>query len=583
MQILKKVATLLTHQDHKKALFLLLMISIMGLINVAGIASIMPFVAILNNPSLIETNMILKMMFEFLRPFGVENNQQFIFVFGILVFIILITSLLTRSYTFYLQIKFVQMQEYSISKRLVEGYLRQPYSWFLNHHSANLSKSILSEASNVVNYAIKPFLELIARTIIIILILALLFFTDPKLMFIVLFVLGGAYSIILVFTKKFLIRIGNKRLKVNKLKFLSLSEAFGALKQLKLGGLEHIFINKFSNPARLIAEYQITAQTLKQLPRYIFEALAFGGILSIIIYSVNKSGSFIASLPILSLYIFAGYRLLPAMQQIYSAITELRFASSAIDSIYNDFITFKKKNLVEEIDSMIFKKSINLKNVYFQYPGSSQPILKNIDLNIVANSTVGFVGATGSGKTTAADIIIGLLVPQKGTLEIDNKIITEKNLGVWQKLIGYVPQDIYLSDDTISANIAFGVDANNIDQNAVERAAKIAKIHEFITNELPEKYQTTIGERGIRLSGGQRQRLGIARALYNKPKVLVLDEATSSLDNNTEKAVMEEIYELSLKNTITIIIIAHRLSTLEKCKTIFNFDAGKIDKRIING
>jgi len=343
MQILKKVATLLTHQDHKKALFLLLMISIMGLIDVAGIASIMPFVAILNNPSLIETNMILKMMFEFLRPFGVENNQQFIFVFGILVFIILITSLLTRSYTFYLQIKFVQMQEYSISKRLVEGYLRQPYSWFLNHHSADLSKSILSEAANVVNYAIKPFLELIARTIIIILILALLFFTDPKLMFIVLFVLGGSYSIILVFTKKFLIRIGNKRLKVNKLKFLSLSEAFGALKQLKLGGLEHIFINKFSNPARLVAGYQITAQTLKQLPRYILEALAFGGILSIIIYSINKSGSFIASLPILSLYIFAGYRLLPAMQQIYSAITELRFASSAIDSIYNDFITLKKK------------------------------------------------------------------------------------------------------------------------------------------------------------------------------------------------------------------------------------------------
>ena len=578
MQIFKKLIIILTPQEYKSALFLLLMILIMALIDIAGIASILPFVAILTNPTLIESNMILKSIFELLRPFGVENNQQFIFVFGVFVFILLIASLSIKSFTLYLQIKFVQMQEYSISKRLVEGYLQQPYSWFLNHHSADLGKSILSEASNVVINAIKPMLELIAKSTITIVIIILLSFVDPKLTLIVFFTLGSVYAIALKFTKNFLFRIGEERLKANQLKFLSVSEAFAASKEIKLGKLEQIYINKFSQAAQNVANYQIYSQTISQLPRYIFETLAFGGILLVILYLVSQTGSFISSLPILSLYIFAGYRLLPAIQGIYSSITQLRFAGPAIDSVYDDLKSFKKLNLDEDLDGVTLKKNINLKNVYYQYPGNSQPTLKDININILANSIVGFVGTTGSGKTTTADIILGLLEPQKGTLEIDGRVITKKNFRTWQKLIGYVPQHIYLSDDSISANIAFGVDPKNIDQNSVENAAKIANIHEFITKELPKKYQTTIGERGIRLSGGQRQRLGVARALYNKPKVLVLDEATSALDNGTEKAVMEEIYKLSLKNSITIILIAHRLSTLEKCKTIFKFDGGKLQK-----
>ena len=223
---------------------------------------------------------------------------------------------------------------------------------------------------------------------------------------------------------------------------------------------------------------------------------------------------------------------------------------------------------------MLFNKAITLNHIHYQYPKASQITLKDINLNIPVRTTVGLVGTTGSGKTTTVDVILGLLEAQQGTLEVDGQVITNRNSRSWQKSIGYVPQHIYLTDDTISANIAFGINTEDINQKAVEQAAKIANLHEFITNELPKKYLTTVGERGVRLSGGQRQRIGIARALYHNPKVLILDEATSALDNHTEQAVLEAVKTLS--HDLTIIIIAHRLNTLKECNIIFKFDKGKL-------
>ena len=215
-----------------------------------------------------------------------------------------------------------------------------------------------------------------------------------------------------------------------------------------------------------------------------------------------------------------------------------------------------------------------MNNIHYNYPNASKTALKNINLNIPAYSTIGLVGATGSGKTTTVDIILGLLQSQKGTLEVDGKIINNNNRRAWQHSIGYVPQQIFLVDNTVASNIAFGKDINEINQEAVEHAAKIANLHEFIINELPLKYETFIGERGVRLSGGQRQRIGIARALYNRPQVLILDEATSALDNLTEKVVMEAVH--NSENKITKILIAHRLSTVKKCDKIFLFDKGEL-------
>ena len=292
------------------------------------------------------------------------------------------------------------------------------------------------------------------------------------------------------------------------------------------------------------------------------------------LYIIKQTGSFANSLPIISLYVFAGYRLIPAFQVIYSSSTNLTFVAPTVDKIYDDLKNFKTIEKDQHKSDIKVEKLISLKNVQYNYPNTSRTTLKNINLSIPVNTTVGLVGATGCGKTTTVDIILGLLEAQKGTLEVDGKVITKQNARSWQRSLGYVPQQIYLSDDTITANIAFGVEPKDINQEAVEKASKVANLHDFVTEELPKKYQTEIGEKGVRLSGGQRQRIGIARALYHSPKVLILDEATSALDNQTEKAVMDAVNNLS--KSITIIIIAHRLSTLKKCDKIFLLEKGEI-------
>lgn len=289
-----------------------------------------------------------------------------------------------------------------------------------------------------------------------------------------------------------------------------------------------------------------------------------------------QSGSFNEAIPIVSLYVFAGYRLMPALQQIYSSFTKLSFVSPSLDKLYQDLKNLKPQNEILNSDKNLISycQNIKLKNIYYNYPNSERAALENVSLTIPYNSRIGIVGSTGSGKTTTVDLILGLLEPQQGSLEVDGQTISNKNLRSWQKSIGYVPQHIYLSDDTVASNIAFGVNPKNINQEAVEKASKIANLHKYILEDLPEKYQTTIGERGVRLSGGQRQRIGIARALYHNPKVLILDEATSALDIQTEKIVMEAVN--GLVNEVTIIIIAHRLSTVKKCDKIFLLDKGKL-------
>jgi len=417
-------------------------------------------------------------------------------------------------------------------------------------------------------------MELIAKGVVSIVIIILLILTNPKLALIASISLGGAYGLIFYFIRGFLNRIGKKRLESNQLRFMALSDAFGAIKEVKVGGLEKTYVKHFSDPGKIFALTRSSSQIISKLPRYFLEAIAFGGILLIILYMMVQTGSFNNALPILSLYVFAGYRLIPALQTIYSSITELAFVSPSLDKLHEDIKNLKLFNENQDQGVLSFNKAITLKNIYYNYPNESRTALKDINLSIPAKTIVGLVGATGSGKTTTVDIILGLLETKKGTLEVDGKVITNQNSRSWQRSIGYVPQHIYLSDDTVAANIAFGVGLKDINQADVEKAVKIANLHEFVMDELPKQYQTTIGERGVRLSGGQRQRIGIARALYHKPQVLILDEATSALDSQTEKAVMDAVNNLS-KN-ITIILIAHRLSTVKKCDQIFLLEKGQL-------
>ena len=574
MQTFKKLIFLLSSFERKQVSLLLIMVIIMAFIDMVGVASILPFMAVLSNPSLIDTNIILNSMFKVANSFGVNSNYEFLLTLGFMVFVLLIISLIFKAVTTYMQIRFVQMREHSIGKRLVEGYLHQPYSWFLSRHSADLGKNILSEVAQLTGGGIAPLIELISKGILAIAIITLLIIANPKLALIVAFSLGTSYLITFYFVRKKLKNIGEEKLVNNRLRYTSISDAFGAAKEVKIGGLEEIYTKNFSKYAEIYARSFATSQIIAQLPRYILEAIAFGGILLILLYMIAQTGSFNNSLPIISLYILGGYRLMPALQQMYVSFTGLSFIGPSLDKIYNEIKNLERNNRVQNHDVLPFNKLISLKNITYSYPNTTKKVIKDISLSISKNFTVGFVGRTGSGKTTIVDIILGLLRAQKGTLEVDGKIITEQNSKAWQKFIGYVPQNIYLSDDTIAANIAFGIESKEINQNIVDKVAKIANLHNFIIDDLPNKYQTIIGERGARLSGGQRQRIGIARALYHNPKILVLDEATSALDNQTEKAVMDALN--NLKKEITIIIITHRLSTLKNCDRIFLLEKGEL-------
>ncbi len=571
MQYLRKLLDLLNPQERKRAALLLGMILIMALLDMVGVASIMPFMAVLANPDLVKTNALLNAVYTNL---GFADPQQFLFALGMLVFVLLLASLGFKALTTYAQLRFTLMREYSIGKRLVDGYLHQPYSWFLSRHSADLGKTILSEVGMVIGNCVIPMMNLIAHGTVVIALLTLLILIDFQLALIVGLTLASSYSLIFKATRGILARIGKDRVKANQERYVAVSEAFGATKEVKVCGLERAYIERFSNPAQRYAQYQASEQVIRDLPRFALEAIAFGGMLLLVLYLMGSNGNFSSALPIIALYALAGYRLMPAMQNVYGAVTQLRFAAPALFALHADLMSLQPvpRNLNQE--TIPLNEGICLNNVLFTYPNASSPALKNLCLTITAKTTVGLVGATGSGKTTMVDIILGLLDPQEGTLEVDGQAIAEHNKRAWQNGIGYVPQQIYLVDDTVAANIALGLDPEHIDQKCVERAAKIANLHEFVVNELPQKYQTTVGERGVRLSGGQRQRIGIARALYHNPQVLILDEATSALDNLTELAVMEAVHNLGRE--ITIILIAHRLSTVKTCDRIFLLEKSEL-------
>lgn len=574
MSIIKNFLYLLTSNEQKRAGLLMFMILIMAMLDMIGVASILPFMSVLTNPSIINTNIILNKSFEFFQLFGVQNDQQFLFALGILVFILLIVSLSFKALVNYVQVQFIQMRQYSIGKHLMTGYLHQPYSWFLGRNSADLGTKVLSEVQKVVGGGLKPLMMLISSSMVVITISTLLIIVNPKLAIIVTFSISAAYGIVFIIVRKYLNRIGKESLINNELRFKAIIEAFGAAKEVKICGLEDAYIKRFSDPSKIFAKHSATSTVINQIPRFALEIVAFGGIMLLILYMMARTGNFNRTLPIITLYAFAGYRLMPALQQMYASFTQLTFVKPSLESLINDLKNLKQIEKNQDHGFLLFNKLIKLKNINYNYPSTSRTALKDITLSIPIKTSVGIIGATGSGKTTIVDIILGLLEPQKGSLEVDGQIITQKNTRAWQRLIGYVPQHIYLSDDTVTANIAFGVSSEDVNQDVVEKVSKIANLHTFVVSELPDKYKTTIGERGVRLSGGERQRIGIARALYHNPKLLILDEATSSLDNHTEKLVMEAVNNLSKE--LTIISIAHRLNTVKNCDIIFQLENGKL-------
>ncbi|QGM22627.1 ATP-binding cassette domain-containing protein [Spiribacter sp. 2438] len=551
----------------------------MAVLETAGVASVMPFLSVLGNPGIVETNPVLAAAYEW---GGFASVDAFLMALGIGAFALIIISAVFRAVTLYAMNRWAWMRMHSLSERLLETYLRQPYAYFLDRHSGDMSKSILTETQQLQGQVIRPALNVLAHGTVLLAIVILLVVIDPVLATAVAALIGGAYALIYVGIRRFLGRIGQDRVRANAERFTAAGEALGGIKDVKLLGREHAYLSRFRGPSTRFAKHQAASQVLGQVPKFLIEAIGFGGIiiLTLVLMAANggvSGGGLGGVLPVLGLYAFAGYRMLPAAQNVYQGIAQLRFGSAAVDTVYDDLHRRASLAEIHKIAPapMQPKREIALDQVTYHYPKATQPALADINLTIPVGSSVGLVGSTGAGKTTLVDVILGLLRPTEGAITVDGVQVTDKNLRAWQAALGYVPQDIFLTDATVTENIAFGIDPEQIDAEQVKRCARMAQVHEFVTQEMPQGYDTIVGERGVRLSGGQRQRIGIARALYHDPDILVFDEATSALDTVTERAVMEAID--ALHHQKTIILIAHRLSTVAGCDQVVLLDHGRVE------
>ena len=541
---------------------------------IAGIASIMPFMGAVLNPKFVLHNALAGQVFHELH-FSDENH--FLMFLGFFVLAVLFISNLTSALTIWNILRFSLSLGRDLAQNLLTSYLGRPYVFFLNRNSSELVSNILWEVGRVVNSIIIPLLTIFSRSVVGLSILGLLLWANPSLAIMTGLILGGAYLGIFALVRKTLSKSGKEISEVNIQRTQIAYETFGAIKDIKILGRERDFYDRFSRPMSIYAASQARSQMISLLPRYALETLAFGGIIVVVIYLLNAEHGASRALPMISLYALAGYRLMPALQQIFANLSTIRFNLSALDKLSEDLSKAMECSggpAIQPSKPLPFSRNIALDSIVFRYPNRRDPVLDRVSLSIGANTTVGIVGSTGSGKTTTLDILLGLLTPESGTLKIDGMAIGAENLRAWQANIGYVPQQIMLLDDTIVRNIAFGIPNEEVDLEAVITAAKLAHLHEFIMAELPQGYDTIVGERGLRLSGGQRQRIGIARALYHDPAVIVLDEATSALDNITEKVIMEAIHTLSHQKTI--LMVAHRLSTVRECDVIFVMDRGHL-------
>ena len=575
---IRKLLSLLSPEERRRGYFLLSMVVAMAILDMVGIASIMPFMSVLSNPDVVVSNQYLAAVY---RGMNFTSAESFLAFLGLSVFLLLLFSTAFKALTTYSLLRFSQMREYSISRRLVSGYLHQPYEWFLNRHSADLGKTVLSEVGQVINGSVVPMMQLIAQSAVALAIVCLLIVANPAVAASMVIGLGAVYGTIYISSRRYLSRIGTDRVRANRQRYQVTHEAFGGIKDVKIAGLEGALLKRFDAPAERYASCQTASQVVAQLPRYALEVVAFGGMLSLAVYAIRLPGGLGAALPLIALYGLAGFRLLPALQQIYAHLTRIRFSGPALDRLHTDvsalppFAEVANESVANKVPALV--DGLALVDVTYRYPNAQREALHGFRMEVPAHSIVGLVGTTGSGKTTAVDILLGLLSPQSGQLVVDGVPVSPGNLRAWQRMVGYVPQQVFLTDDTVAANIAFGVPADDIDHAAVERAGRVANLHEFVSTQLPQGYLTAIGERGVRLSGGQRQRIGIARALYHDPEVLVLDEATSALDNLTEQAVMEAVNNLGHRKTI--VLIAHRLSTVRECDKIFILEDGKLVDR----
>lgn len=570
--MIAKLKYIFTKRDKLKMLLLLLTVIAGSFLELIGVAIFSPFVNILMNPDMIQEKWYLKWIYDIFQ--FTASNAFLAALTGVIIFIYVFKNVflaLQKNWIY----KFSYGIQLKISTKLLKTYVREPYTFHLSHNIAVLQRS-LQEDTDLFTKGIIHAMELVAEIAVCGTLGIYLFIVSKSIAITVVILLLISLFIFTSLSRRYSKNLGRQCQQYKSNLYQWVNQSLGGIKELKILNREEYFIQAYEdNYARYVHGLRIN-RLIATLPKYFVEAVCMTGLLLAILLKMfwGQKDDFATFIPQLSVFAVAAFRLLPSVGKINEHVADILYSLPSLDLIYHDLKAIEEEPEIKKKEELEwqFEKEISVKKVCYHYPDSENMVINNASFDIPKGKTVAFIGPSGAGKTTMVDIILGLLKPQYGKVYADDLDI-HKHSYVWQKEIGYIPQVIYLSDDTIRNNIAFGVDKDQIDERAIENALRRAQLYEFVEN-LPEGLDTVVGDRGVRLSGGQRQRIGIARALYHDPEVLVLDEATSALDNETEAAVMEAIDHL--QGTKTILIIAHRLTTIRNVDMIYEVSGGKV-------
>ncbi|MCH8549186.1 MAG: ABC transporter ATP-binding protein/permease [Balneolaceae bacterium] len=571
---LRVLYNLLSDEQRQKLFSLQVLVIFMAFAEVASVLSIGPFMAVVGDIGQLQGDNTLADLY---RWTGFEEPSDFLFWLGIVVFGILALATSISIFTVWRLSLYGQQVGAELSTRLYKHYMQQPWLFHAGGSSSQLTNKIAQECGRITNQIITPLMQMNAKAVMALFMSLAIFVFNPKVAIIGLFIFGSAYIVLYRTVRRKLARNGKAITQANRQRFKLMNEGFGGVKDTLLLGRQADFNRRFEEESKKFGRAQGITKGLSQAPRYAMELIAFGAVIFLVLYLlVLHEGNLGSILPVLSVYALAGFKLLPAFQQVYTSIAQVRGNLAAMENLEEDLRESQDAvtgNFPEEAGLWLPKREIKLEDITFKYPGKEEAALKSANLKLPINKVIGIVGASGSGKSTMIDVILGLIDPELGKLTVDGVSVTYENKRAWQNSIGFVPQSIFLADASIGENIAFGLPLERIDNERVKRAAKMAHLDELLTR-LPDGLNTRVGERGVQLSGGQRQRIGIARALYDDAVVLVLDEATSALDGITEKLVMDAIHDFSGKKTI--IMIAHRLATVRQCDIIYLMEDGSV-------
>ena len=574
-RLLSRCFALAAPYGRRKLVIVLAVIFANGLFQVIGVTSIFPFFALAAEPDRIRHSRFGSWLLAHLPP--MDQNTLLIWAGIVSIALLFLSNAVTLAGEV-IRTRYGHGLGHFLRTRLMEALSARRYGYFLERNSGALLQKVVFDVMQFINGVFLPLMESLSRVVTLAFLLLTVFLVQPIIALGAALLLGGFYGIVFMLLRHRSHLLGEGLQEANRGTVIAAQQFLGGIKPILVHGKEKFFTEEFARHSAAQARLFPWVPIYGNGPRYLIEPIAFGGLVAAVIWLAAHGRAFSDILPNLTVMALAGYRMLPSIQILYGQLSQINAMRYTVDEIETELAEIGATSQITKLPEsdgesapLSFEKAIRLENITFNYPGSNRAVLEKFSLEIPKNSSIGIVGATGSGKSTLVDIILGLHCPQSGVIRVDDRILTSDDFVSWRSMIGYVPQDIYLLDASVTANIAFGIPPDEVDHKALREAAEAAQILDFIETELASQWTTVVGERGVRLSGGQRQRIGLARALYHRPQVLVLDEATSALDTKTEMKLVEAVRGLS--GRITIVMIAHRLSTVANCERLI--DLGK--------